>query len=297
MIIIEPIDVTAAGVFVSSNVPEADYAAYASGTTYAIGNRVCDFAAHLIYESKVSSNLGNLLSDTTKWLLIGSTNRWRMLDQYNNTQTIVAGPIILNLKPNQLARGIYFGNMDADSIDIVVTDPTAGVVYTEHQDLALSSSGSSFYGWCFNPIRKKTAAVSVLLPPYAGATTTITITKNAGNTACGMCVIGPLTDVGLSQYGLGTEIKDYSSTTFNFDGTSSTVVRGFSKRMTIDVELQNDRIGAVQGRLEALRQTPVVWLGTTFLEPTMVFGKYSSFKNIIQNFPTSKMSLQIEGTV
>ncbi len=279
-----------------SNVPIPE-PSYSATTTYAAGALVLDPISQVVYESLGANNLGNALTNTTKWVSRGATNRWKMLDAYNNTQTEAADMIVLAVTPQMISQGFYLGNLDANEVSIVVQDRVDGVVHVETQNLVVPDAGGSYFKWFFKRIRRKSYAVSVLLPVYVNAIMTICIRKTGSVAKCGMCAIGQLVDVGLSQYGLGTEIKDYSSTTFNFDGTSQTVVRGYSKRMSIDVEIDNEAIDAVQENLAALRQKPVVWIGAVAFGSAIVFGKYSSFKNIVESQPLSKMALQIEGTV
>lgn len=278
------------------NVPETE-AIYTVGGNFALAQIVRDPVTHLTYQSLVSANTGNALTDTTKWTPRGATNQRAMVDQYNNTQTTSAGPIVMVWSPQQISQGVFVGNVDADVVTITVQDAAEGVVYTEVQQLLAADSNSSLFNWLFKRMRKSTYAVSVLLPPYANAIVTITLSKASGNVKCGMMVVGSLVDVGLSKYGIGTEIKDYSTTLFAFDGTSSTTLRGFAKRMNVDVLLSNGVIDAVQERLASMRQKPVVWLGDTRYGCTCLFGTFSSFKNIIQYLNESSMSLQIEGTV
>ncbi len=297
MIILDPISPLISGFLVNSNVPETDKPNYNPGTTYSAGTQVLDPTSHQIYESKVSSNLGQALTDTTKWLLIGSDNRWKMFDGYNGTQTTNPDSIVITVAPQSIAQGLYLGNLDANDISIITTDPVEGVVHTETQSLIVSDSNSSFYNWLFKRIRRKTYFITTLIPVYYAATTQITINKIGSTPKCGMFATGPLINVGLSQYGLSSEIKDYSSTTFNFDGTSSSIVRGYAKRMSIDIVLDNDLIDAVQEQLADFRQKNVLWLGAVMYGSAIVFGKYSSFKNVIADVTYSKMNLQIEGTV
>jgi hypothetical protein len=298
MIVLDPVSVFAAGVFVSSSVLENDYPLYNAGTTYAAGARVIDPSNPLIYESIAGGNVGQALTNQTKWLLIGYTNRWKMFDQYNNTQTQNANSIVVVLSPKIISQGLYLGGLDANEVNVTVTDAVEGVVRDETQSLIVSDSGSSYFNWGFKPIYRKSYFVTALLPVYANATVQITITKAGSTAKCAVCCLGPLMDAGLSQYGLSTEIKDYSSTTFNFDGTSNSVVRGYSKRMGVDVQLKNELIDAVQERLATdFRQKQVVWIGTTLYGSAILFGKYSSFKNVIADVVTSRMALQIEGTI
>jgi hypothetical protein len=111
-----------------------------------------------------------------------------------------------------------------------------------------------------------------------------------------MCAIGPIDEFGPTLMGLSTEGKDYSSTTFNFDGTSSTIVRPYAKRMTCDVMVDIDQIDYLQARLFEIRQKPVVWVGGPY-GSTAVYGRYESFKNVIQYATKSLMNLTIGGAV
>jgi hypothetical protein len=290
-------DVVASGAgLVYSNVPitEPDYS---SATTYAKDAVVHDPATHNTYVSIIAGNVGKALTDTTAWAPNGVTNRWAMLDQYNNTQTTSAEEIIVVLTAQALAQGVYIGNADASDVRVSCYDPNDGLVYQETQNQIIADSGSSFYNWCFKRIRKKSYAVSVQLPPYYTGLVTITLRKPAGTAKCGMCVLGPLVDVGLSQYGLSREIKDYSTVNFNFDGTSNVQKRNFAKVMDVDVLIDNTYIDSVIESLENYRQKPVAWIGAAAYGSACLFGTYTSFKSVIQYPTQSAMSLQIQGTV
>jgi hypothetical protein len=270
---------------------------YSAATSYAKDAVVYDPVTHLTYKSVVAANVGNALSDSTKWTKGDVINRWKMLDQYNNTQTSNLDEILLVVSPEVISQGFYLGNMDAGEVRASVVDLYEGMVYREVQNLVVSTSGSSFFNWCFRRIRKKSYAVSVLMPVYARALITISIRKIGATPKCGMCAIGPVVDVGLSEWGISTEIKDYSTTTFQFDGTSDTQLRGFSRRMSVDVEVDNDQKDVVEETLAQFRQKPVAWIGTVLWGSACLFGRYSSFKSVLPNVRKSKISLQIEGTV
>jgi hypothetical protein len=288
---------TPTGTLLSSNIAENEYPPYAVGTSFALNAFCIDPPNHLIYQSAVASNLGNALTDETKWTKIGYTNRWRAIDQYNNTVTSNPERIVYVFTPQQLAQGFYLGGLDADEVQVVVQDPVEGIVYNEVQSQQVSNSQSSYYRWMFSRIRRKTFAVSVMLPPYANAIVTIIIKKPGGTAKCGMCVLGPLMDIGLAQYGLGAEIKDYSTTKFEFDGTSTTTERGYSKRLSVDVIVENDNLDYVNELLINYRQKNVVYVGSVLWGMAIAYGKFSSFKPVITEFEISKMAMQIEGTV
>lgn len=297
MIILDPVSAFASGVFVSSNVPLDSHPTYLVGGTYALNQRVLDPNSPLIFESLVAGNIGQPLTDKTKWQEVGYVNRLKMCDQYNNTQTVNPESIELVLSPKIISQGLYLGNIYGDEVVVEVTDAVEGVVYSETQSLIVSDSGSSFFNWAFKRIRRKTYFFTALLPVYSNATVKITVKKIGGIARCGVCALGPLVDVGLSQWGLSTEIKDYSTTTFKFDGTSSSVVRGYSKRMSVDILVKTDLIEAVQEQLAEFRQKHLVFVGAAMLGAAIIFGRYSSFKCVIPNPVESKMAMTVEGTV
>lgn len=272
--------------------------AYSASVTYAKSANVYDPATYSMYQSLIASNLGKALTDTTAWTpLSTSVNRWMMFDAYNNTQTTNAEEILIVLSPRAISQGAYLGNIDANEVRVSVVDLIEGLVYQEVQNLVVPNSSSSFFNWSFKRINRRDYAVSVRLPPYSNALATIAIKKPGGIAKCGVCAVGAVVDVGLSQYGLSREIKDYSTVDFRFDGTSNLVLRNFAKLMSADVTIQNDNIDTVISELEKYRQKPLVWLGTTTYGSTCLFGTYTSFKNVI-TYPTeSTMSLQLQGTV
>lgn len=280
---------------VFSNAP-IDVQTYDAGATYPKNALVYDPVAHNVFQSLIDANKGKDLTDTTAWTPRGAINRWSMLDEYNNTQTAVADEILLVVSPQTIAQGLYIGNVYADEVRISVVDLVEGLVYSETKSLVVSNSGSSFFNWCFKRIQRQDYYGTLKLPPYANALVTICLRKIGGTAACGMFAIGPVDDFGPSLLGLSTEGKDYSSTTFNFDGTSNTILRPYAKRMTVDVVVPNDQIDYVQKRLFDIRQKLIIWFGGPY-GSTVVAGRYESFKNVIQYPMESQMNLTIGGSV
>jgi len=281
---------------VYSNVPIAEQT-YSSAATYAKDALVYDPVSHNVYQSLIASNTGKALTDTSAWTPRGAVNRWAMLDQYNNTQTSNPEEIIIVVSPQMISQGFYIGNVDAAEVRVSVVDLNKGLVYREEQSLKVSTSDSSFFNWCFKRIRRKTWAVSLKLPPYARALITIAIRKPGGVPKCGMCAIGPTADLGKTLMTLGAEIKDFSDTSFKFDGTSTTQYRNWAKRITADVMVDASQVDAVYELMANYRQKPIVWVGSQNYGLAIAYGRYSSLKPVVKGKTRWDMSLQIEGTV
>lgn len=278
-----------------SNVPEPE-PLWAAGT-YAKGAKVRD-AAHVAWESLVDGNTAALPTKTNaNWLRLGATNRYAMFDDRNNTQTIGADEIVVALSPRAIAQGLLLGNVDASEIGISVTVPNFGVVYRETTSLVVSASNSSFFRWAFNRIKRKNLFLTLGLPIFFNGVVTVTLRRPGGIAKCGMCLIGPTVEPGPTLMGLSTEIKDYSTTLFNVDGSSDTIPRGYRKLMSMDVVIDNDKIVEAEDQMIAWRQKTVVWIGAASKLDTIIVGRYSSFKKVIESYPRSKMSLQIEGVL
>jgi hypothetical protein len=292
-----PADVIGAGSgLVYSNVAIVE-PAYSAATTYAKDDKVYDPTTHNVFQSLIAGNVNKALTDTSAWTPRGAMNRWAMLDQYNSTQTSNAEEIVIVIAATQVSRGLFLANLDATEVRISTVDLSAGLVSQLTKSLIQSNSGSSFYGWGFGGTRRQSYYVSAALLPYANTLTTITIRKPGGTAKCGVAALGPVLDLGMTQYGVAREIKDYSTVNFNFDGTSNVQKRNFAKVLSLDVVIENDQIDSAIETLENCRQTPLVWLGVEGLGHTCLFGPYTSFKSVLPYPTQSIMSLQIQATV
>lgn len=281
---------------VYSNVPMVE-PPYSAATTYAKDAAVYDPASKIVYWSMQAANLGKPLSDPAWWNKRTAINRWAMFDDRNSTVSSNPEEIIAVVSARAITHGMFAGALDASEVRVSMSHPTRGLVYSEVRNLVLPRSGSSFFGWCFNRLRLRTWFLTLKLPVFANALVTITIRKPGSVAKCGMCMIGPAIDVGLSMMGLSTELKDYSTTTFFPDGSSDTIPRGFSKRMSVDLSVERDQVETIEDDLIKRRQKTLVWLGSTLRGDTMLVGKFSSFRKVIDSYPRSKMALQIEGVL
>lgn len=122
MKLIRPYAVTPANL--TSNVAETDAVEYASSGTYALGATVMwtagDDATHHVYESLVAGNTGNALTDATKWLDLGATNRWAMFDQNNGSATTSDSGIDVSVEVLGRADGLALLGLDAATVYVAM---------------------------------------------------------------------------------------------------------------------------------------------------------------------------------
>ena len=298
LIVVQPLPITDAMVSApNTNVPETDYAAWSSATTYALSARVILTSTHKIYQSLQASNLNKEpTTQTLWWIEVSPTNKWALFDAAVSTQTKQASYIKYTLTPGQTFNAIAALNLtNATQIVITVTSASAGVVYSKTVDVSPVPASSSWWDWFFGVKRAQTQCVLVDLPSYPD--TTIRFELYGGTSlAVGVLLIGQQRAFGAGiKYGAKVGIQDYSRKEKNDFGDTVLVQRAFAKRADFELMVDAGEVDSLQNFLSDVRATPCLWIGSTEYEATTVFGFYKNF-DILISYPTSSdCSLQIEG--
>jgi hypothetical protein len=295
MRLIRPTVITDA-MLVSSNVPENDYAAYAAGTTYALGDRVIVAADHRIYESLQASNTGHTpASSPTWWLDVSATNRWKMFDTIVGSQTAQANSLTITIAPG-IIDSIALLDLAATEIVITMTDPVEGVVYSETIDLIMASYISNAWEYFFEPIITTDATVLMGLPAYGSAEIAVTINNPSGTAKIGTLIFGAAKNLGETRYDPKIGITDYSRKTTDDFGNTSITQRAYTKRMSCNLAVDNSAVDALQRTLAEYRATPVCWVGADLAFSSMIiYGFYKNFEITIPGPTVSDCSLEVEG--
>lgn len=146
-----PVAITDAMV-TTTDVPEADYAAWAGGTTYALGDRC--IKGHKIWESAQAANTGHdpETSGSAWWLKVSATNRWRLFDLEQVTSTSKASGMYYELQPGSPINSVHMlGLYDVDSVQLRVYDG-ATLAYDGGQNASgLLPTESDWWAYCYGP--------------------------------------------------------------------------------------------------------------------------------------------------
>jgi len=298
--IIEPETITDS-ILTDSNLSETDYAAWNSGSTYALGDRVILTSTHKIYESSQGSNTNhNPETSPTWWIEVSPTNKWKCFDTSSTTQTLATGispPLIsYEFAFNQAVNSVAFLNVTGcNYITIVMDDPTYGIVYNETIDLSRKQLSSDWWAWFFGLRREANQYVALDLPTYPYATISVTLEGTPG-LGVGIIVVGQQNNFSLGmKYGARVGIQDYSRKETNDFGDTVFVERAFAKRATYEVMMENEELDTFQKYLTSIRATPCLWVGSNEFEATTVFGFYKNFDILLNYTNHSDCSLDIEG--
>ena len=237
-----------------------------------------------------------LASNATWWIEVSPTNRWKMFDISNTTQTTNADSIVVTITPGQVVNSVSLMNLEGISIRVKVTDPLEGVVYDKTVSLNNNGTINNWYNYFFSPISKKKSVVITDMPSYGTAIIEITVTNTGRTAKCGVCTLGQINYLGEGiNLGATVGIQDYSRKEKNDFGDYVVVQRNYAKRAKYTMAVLNEQIDALQNLLADLRTTACVWIGDDNYESTMIYGFYKDFDIVISNHIVSDCNIEIEG--
>ena len=291
--------VTTDAILTSSNIPEDEYPAWVSGTSYTALDKV--IYEHKIYE-RIVTGAGTITPDLDQanWLDSGYTNRYRMFDNIISNVSSRTGGIEFTLTPNQVINGIALLNVNASTVRVVMNDPIEGVVYDRTKELRSSSNVIDYYSYFFAPLINLgdlDTAIFLDLPNKPTATITVYVSSGVGLVEVGEVVYGVQSIVGRTNYGTAIGITSYSRKDKDEFGKVTVVKRKNSKYADYDIDIDNTNLAFVQRLFADIDSVPCVFIGNPEMEELIVYGFYSDFKATI-SFPTvSKCTLRVEGLI
>lgn len=299
MNIIRPISISNM-VLTGSSLGETDYAAWASGTTYALAARVVVLATHSVYESVQAGNLNHApnTDDGTWWVRVGATNKWRAFDRVIGDPATSASTITYELTMPSLVNAIAFFGLTGAELHVTVTDGTDGLVYDRTVPLLNNEGVVSWYAYFFEPVIQLDEVLLSDLPAYSSATIDISITPTGGVAAAGEVVPGATQPLGVTVYGTEIGITDYSRKERDAFGNPYVVERAYAKLVDFDFMVDTPKAATVAKTLAQYRASPVVFYGAVDVSfGTTVYGYYREFRINLANPAVSYGSMLVEGLV
>jgi hypothetical protein len=293
MKMIRPVTVTDA-VLSSSNIPETDFAAWSSATTYALGDKVISTTTHRIYQSLQAGNLNHVVSDTAWWQDIGPTNRWAMFDQVVGTVTTGASGVTVELLPGSI-DAVAVVDTNAETVRVRMTQGST-VVYDQTKTTNIGGAPIiDWYTYFFEPVGKVTMLTFFDLPTYPSAKTKVEAIGTG--VTVGTLIVGREMGIGSTEAGPQIGIDDFSRKERDEFGNFVVVPRAFAKRMTVRSMVEDGQpvVDAIQRELAKYRATPVLWIGEEGWDSLTIYGFYKEFSLDLTMNHIAYCSLTIEG--
>lgn len=278
--------------------PDTGETAWLAATSYVLGDVVIRTTTHKKYENILAGvDAGVPESTPTRWIEIGSTNRWAMFDTLRNTQTVKASPVTVIITPNSRIDSIGLLSVDADSVDISIMNG-AELVYTATR-LLNTREVLDWYDYYFAPFKKVPNVVFFDIPPYSTTVITLTFTS-VSDIKIGAIILGNQTDLGKAVHGVSSEELNFSRIEREVTGESILLPRRSVPKITIQSVATPGVLNLIRDTRANLNAVPAVWSGlddkvsNPYFDTVLLLGVYKKFEVNMNNSRMIDINLDIE---
>lgn len=278
--------------------PDTGEVLWSAATVYTLGQVVIRSTTHKKYENILAgSDAGVPESTPTRWIEIGSTNRYAMFDTLRNTQSLKSSPVTIVLTPNYRIDSIGLLSVDADNVTITIMNG-AETVYSVSRSLSKHES-IDWFSYYFAPFTKVPNLVFFDIPPYSTSVITITFTS-VSQIKIGAIVLGTKTDLGKAIHGTTSEELNFSRIERQVTGESILLQRRSVPKINIQTAVAPTSLNVIRTARKSLNAVPCVWSGlddkveNPFFETVLLLGIYKKFEINMNNSTMIDINLEIE---
>ena len=262
MYYIDAITTDAAQLLAGTTLAEDPTSAWVSGT-YSVGDEVHVVATHRVYKcaSAGSSTISPEL-DTDRWADQRPTNLWAPFDIYTSTAATATVDITYVLS-SRFVNAIMLRGLVGKQCVVSIKDAPGGATIYPATTFLLQQPATGYWDYAYGTRKAKPSLIITGLPIKSTAEITITVSAESTNPrAIGMLVRGKLralhgTGIGGTQKDAQAEPKTYTYRRVNADGTQTTLLRGSSKDLSLNVIMDIAQADQAVQELEQLLSTPV----------------------------------------
>ncbi len=235
-----------------------------------------------VHTARASTNIGfDPASNPTKWLDLGSINKYKMFDKSVQSQTANASSVDVKIYSAGYADTIVLLNIVGTSARVKVTHPVDGTIYDVTKTLSSTRGIVNWYRYFFTPIVRITDIIFEGIPYYAGITIEVIVSTPSGNAAIGACLIGSATDISSAKLGVEQGAKlsivDYSLKQQDAFGNYTIKERAFNRKANWTVYVNGDEVDAIYSLLSTRRATPTVYIGGADYGSSILYGFFKAF--------------------
>ena len=271
------------------------YAVYDAGTTYGVDAIVISTATNHAYQSLQAGNIGNSLSSAAFWLDLGPTNRYKMFDNSNTSQTINGEVIDVTVNVTGRANSISLLNIVGASLQVIVSTTADGEIFNQTVNLVSSGGVTNWWEYFFEPVTRYGDWTINDLPANNNPTIRMILTDPGATAKIGSMVVGLSRQIGDVIYPSSIGIQDYSRKEADDFGNYTIVRRDFAKRANLKVAVDEGNVDALSTIFADLRATPVVFIGVEQYRATWIYGFYKDWEWRFEGPNESYVLFELEG--
>lgn len=296
MNVIKPITITD-GMVLSNNIAPSPQPVWDIATAYSVNDEVQVASNHTIYNCNVANTGQDPLEETVDgngdryWIEISPTNDWAVFDGRTRKKSVNASSIELEILPNKLFTSLAILNLKGETLTVVATSASAGIVYNKTFDLRLLvDNWIDFY---FSEIESIDNIVKLDLPAYYDMTLDFLL-EGTGDVEVGEIILGRAVRIGELQYGSSAGLADYSTKEFDLFGDPYIVERGYNDTFQYDVWMDAKQTYNIKKLLTQFRAKPLVYVGNPEYQETVIYGFYKNLNAVLEDVSISSMLLEVE---
>jgi hypothetical protein len=293
-------------ILLSSNIAETEAAEWAAATTYATGTQVivsrtadgtAEVTPHKIYQSLADANAGHYPPDSPlQWMDMGATNRWRMFDDFVNTQTLSAADKLISVQIDaSRADMLTLFNVFAEQIVFKVI--YGGQIKSQQTISLVLNQSTAWSDYFYQTLQYQSRSIVIPFTTYGMGTI---VQLDISGTGCGVVAIGRGIYLGDTLYTPKISILDYSKKDTDIFGRTYLKQGAYASRVDADLQIATSQINAVFEALVNVRGTAAVWNfnnDTTDSDTLVTYGFFRDFDIIMQGAAYSRATLSVEGLI
>lgn len=269
---------------------------------YLAGEQAIKTSTHKVYQAAANTTddpeIGvNLVPPT--WVEVGATNKYRAFDYVKNQQSTYASPLTMSFTVGVADTLAVFNTSGATTINVKMTDPTAGVVYDKDIDVIDITGVLNMWQYFLYQHKYVNKFVVDDLPPYPSSTVELTATNaTAGGVSIGEVVIGRSNIIGVLVAGSSTDRKSYSNITIDEFGNQTVTKRPSATYTNFMTSLSTPTADFVESVLKEALDEPTLFVGDSVGGAKLIdLGYYERSPLVRSNPSRSEISIKVRGLV
>lgn len=259
-----PFEITDAMLINSSlDEPSATEPLYNANASYALSAEVSKIEenSHLVYKSLIDNNLGNPVTDATKWKLKGKTNRHRMFDYNQGNPSVGQSPMTVVLRPGKRIDAIAL-DLKATELDITVRNGIDGPVIYTMDGYLLERNVTSWSEFFFAPFVYRKLVTTFNIPPAPDPVVYLTLRDSSGKVEVSRFAIGQSVYLGeIQDTDPIVDTNNYSQITTDDFGTTTFVPVPSKPKADLTVFAPASKTGLISQFKKDSEAKIVVWSG------------------------------------
>jgi len=244
--------------YTSDNITQ-EYATWAIGTTYAVGNIV--MWGSYFWKNSFTANIGKKPSEESPyWVKWGTSNYYSLIDTQSSTQTVVSTDLIVKF-PISYIDTLAIGYYTAQQLIIDNLDASNNVVYTQSFNQSSNEEVFDYFDYMYAPYSTSTDKAKYFDIPRIGTQIRVSFIKSIfTEVRCGFLVGGSAINMGKTKEGVKIGWHSYSERTTDKFGIMSITKRAAQDLVDFETTIPSSNLMPLRRKAKVYRDEVVAFI-------------------------------------